>query len=473
MFEESKLTASDAQPGDGFGSSAAISGETVIIGARWEDGGQGDPLPVTGAAYIYERNEGGYNNWGQVIKLDADDAGNLYNFGVSVAIEGDTVFVGAIKAPGEPPNQVPNVGAVYIFERNQGGLNNWGQVTKINAADAQADDNFGSSLGVDGDTLIIGAAWEDGGSGDTLPNSGAAYVFERNEGGPNNWGQVAKLTANDAQNFDLFGDSVAISGDTVIVGARSEDGGLGDPLISSGAAYIFERNQGGADNWGQITKLMASDAQSLDLFGGTVAIKEDIVAIGAWNEDGGAGNPISRAGAVYTFERNQGGPNDWGQVAKLSADDAQIGDVFGMGLAVSNNIVIAGAGYEDGGQGNPLYNSGAVYIFTRNQGGSNNWGQVDKITADDAQSEDLFGTSLAFGNNILVVNAIDEDGGPGDPIDDAGAAYVYTLEGPTDVGVRSFERPKSTNSHLLIGLVVLVVLFMMLSIKKSGFYPKA
>ena len=111
-------------------------------------------------------------------------------------------------------------GAAYLFARNQGGGNNWGQVTKLTASDAENDDYFGASVAISGDTLVVGADLEDG-DGNVR---GAAYLFERNQGGADSWGQVRKLAASDAENGDHFGNSVAISGDTVVVGALAEDG---------------------------------------------------------------------------------------------------------------------------------------------------------------------------------------------------------------------------------------------------------
>jgi len=165
------------------------------------------------------------------------------------------------------------------------------EIAILRASDAQQGDSFGWSVAISGDTVVAGADEEDGGPGDPASIAGAAYVFERNQGGAENWGQVAKLTASDAQAGDYFGWSVSISGDTVIVGARGEKGGPGDPASWAGAVYVFERNQGGADNWGQVQILHASDAQSEDYFGYSVAISGDTV-VGAFQEDGGPGDPL-------------------------------------------------------------------------------------------------------------------------------------------------------------------------------------
>ena len=164
------------------------------------------------------------------------------------------------------------------------------EVKKLTASDAQADDTFGLSVALSGDSAIVGASGEDAGG----TRAGAAYVFERNQGGPGNWGEVGKLTASDAQAGNVFGFSVAVSGDTAVVGASGEDAGGNN----AGAGYVFERDEGGTDNWGEVTKLTASDAHGGDFFGSSVAASGDTAVVGASDEDAGGDN----AGAAYVFE---------------------------------------------------------------------------------------------------------------------------------------------------------------------------
>ena len=163
--------------------------------------------------------------------------------------------------------------------------------------------------------------------------------------------EVRKLLASDAQASDLFGVSVAVSGDTAVVGALQEDDGGAD----AGAAYVFRRDQGGTDNWGEVTKLTASDAQASDQFGYRVAVSGDTAVVGAWAEDAGGVN----AGAAYVFRRDEGGADNWGQVTKLTASDAQAGDAFGNSVAVSGDTAIVGAPLEDA-EGSDV---GAAYVF--------------------------------------------------------------------------------------------------------------
>jgi len=155
----------------------------------------------------------------------------------------------------------------------KGGANNWGQVAKPTAIGIATFSQFGISVSISGDTITVGANQDD----DAGSGSGSAFVFDRNQGGANNWGQVAKLTASDAAAGDFFGTSVSIFGDTITVGATRDN----DAGTSSGSAYVFDRNQGGANNWGQVAKLTASDAAANDFFGKSVSISGDTITVGS------------------------------------------------------------------------------------------------------------------------------------------------------------------------------------------------
>ena len=320
LTQTKELSAGDAATFDQFGFSVDISGDTVVVGAFSKNS-------FTGAAYIFGRNQGGADNWGQVKKLTASDAATGDKFGFSVGINGDTVVVGAYRKDS-------STGAAYIFGRNQGGVDNWGQVKRPTAVDATPGDVFGVSVGISGDTVVVGAQGKNS-------NTGAAYIFGRNQGGADNWGQVKKLTAGDAAVGDSFGNSVSISGDTVVVGASGKN--------SIGAAYIFGRNQGGADNWGPVKKPTASDAAGGDNFGSWVSISGDTVVVGASGKN-------NAAGAAYIFGRNQGGADNWGQAQKLTAGDAATGDDFGFSVGISGDTAVVGA------LGKNSF-TGAAYIF--------------------------------------------------------------------------------------------------------------
>ena len=425
--EASILHASDGEVNDYFGM-VSVSGDTLVVGAHGEDGGVGDPKPDAGVVYVFERHDGGTNNWGEVAILRASDAQEGDNFGWSVSISNDIIVVGAHLEDGGVGDSTSEAGAAYVYERHHGGTNNWGEVAILRASDAQENDNFGGAVSISGNTIIIGATVEDGGVGDSTSEAGAAYVYERHHGGTNNWGEVAILRASDAQAGDNFGSSVSINGDTLVVGAAFEAGGVGDPIPEAGAAYVYERHQGGTNNWGEVTILRASDAQAGDNFSAgdaALSLSNDTVVVGAWQEAGGTANLGLGTGAAYIFERHHGGTNNWGEVAILRASDAQAGDNFGGKVSLSNNTILVGATDEDGGAGDPKPNAGAAYVFGRHHGGTNNWGELTVLRANDAQAGDFFGASVGISGDTLIIGASSEDGGAGDPKPNAGAAYTF------------------------------------------------
>ena len=164
-------------------------------------------------------------------------------------------------------------------------------VEKLNAHDMDEGDNFGESVFINGDYAVVGAYHEDGGPGNLIFRSGAVYVFRRT--GENTWDSGTKIMAPDAQENDSFGVSVSLDGDYLVVGAHGEDGGDGDPMPDSGAAYVFRRTD--LNSWDTGTKISAPDAQDDDWFGKSVSISGDYVIVGAFGEDGGDGNPLGNA----------------------------------------------------------------------------------------------------------------------------------------------------------------------------------
>ena len=388
VTEVQKLLASDAQSGDYFGYSVSLSGDRAVVGAVIEDAGGGN----AGASYVYERD--GFGVWQEVQKLVASDAQAGDEFGYSVSISGDRAVVGArLEDPG-----VTNAGAAYVYERDGAGV--WQEVQKLVASDAQVGDLFGTSVSISGDRLVVGAEGEDAGGTD---NAGAAYVYERDGAGV--WQEVQKLVASDAQVDDLFGTSVSISGDRLVVGARGEGaGGTG-----AGAAYVYERD--GVGIWQEVQKLVASDAQAFDFFGESVSISGDRLVVGAYAEDAGGSN----AGAAYVYERD--GAGVWQEVQKLVASDAQPDDFFGWSVSISGDRAVVGAMLEDAGG----TNAGAAYVYERD--GAGVWQEVQKLVASDAQADDRFGWSVSVSGDRAFVGAVLEDAGGSL----AGAAYVYEV----------------------------------------------
>ncbi|MBW2459985.1 MAG: FG-GAP repeat protein, partial [Deltaproteobacteria bacterium] len=182
---------------------------------------------------------------------------------------------------------------------------------------------------------IVGAYGKDEGGSDR----GAAYVFYRNQNGNDLWGQVAKLTASDAEDLDEFGAAVAVNGTTAIVGARGEDGGGSD----RGAAYVFYRDKNGNDLWGEVVKVGANDDQNWDAYGCAVDLDGDIAIIGSQGDNSSGQD----TGAAYVLYRHNNGNDAWGEEKKLLALDKQGGDLFGLAVAISGDTAVVGAPQED------------------------------------------------------------------------------------------------------------------------------
>ena len=235
-----------------------------------------------------------------------------------------------------------NCGTAYVFVRDDQGI--WSQQALLKASSTEPVFMFGRSLAISGDTLVIGEA-------------GAAYVFVPD--GQGGWQQQAKLKASETDADDRFGWSVAISGDTVVIGASYENssatGVNGDQWDKSasraGAAYVFVRD--GQGIWSQQAYLKASNTNADDLFGHSVAISGDTIVIGAIHEASRAvgvngdqqDNSASRAGAAYVFVRDAQGY--WKQQAYLKASNTAAGFFFGSSLAVFGNTVAIGAPSEN------------------------------------------------------------------------------------------------------------------------------
>ena len=268
-IEVDKLTASDAADDDRFGSSVAIDGDFAIIGAPFHD------LTGTseGSAYAFKRSG---DSWVEIDKLTASDAADGDIFGWPVAIDGDYAIIGALRDDLTGTEE----GSAYAFKRNG---DTWVEIDKLTASDAADGDFFGWSVAIDGDYAIIGALQDDL----TGTEEGSAYAFKRSG---DSWVEIDKLTASDAADDDLFGQSVAIDGNHAIIGALRDDLTGAD----EGSAYAFKRS---GDTWVEVDKLTATDAADGDRFGFSVAIDGDYAIIGALRDDLTGANE----GSAYVF----------------------------------------------------------------------------------------------------------------------------------------------------------------------------
>jgi hypothetical protein len=379
------------------GDTVVVGAPSEASNATGVNGNEADnSVRDAGAVYVFVRSGTGWTQQAY-LKASNTDVGDF--FGGSVAVSGDTVVVGAREeasnATGVNGNQAdnssPSAGAAYVFVRSG---TDWTQQAYLKASNTGQHDFFGESVAVSGDTVVVGASYEasngTGVNGNQADNSassaGAAYVFVRSGTG---WTQQAYLKASNAGATDFFGESVSVSGDTVVVGAREEasnatgvNGRQGNNrALSAGAAYVFVRS--GTD-WTQQAYLKASNTGVGDRFGGSVAVSGDTVVVGAPFEysnatgvnappTGGTGtqadNSAGDSGAAYVFVRSG---TDWTQQAFLKASNTGANDRFGGAVAVSGDTVVVGGAGEgsnaSGVNGNQANNSfsdaGAAYLFT-------------------------------------------------------------------------------------------------------------
>ena len=411
------LTASDGELGDFFGSSVALDGDFLVVGAERDDLEVGFGNDA-GSAYVFERGPGGA--WVEVAKLRGSDTAGRDDFGRTVAISGDTVVVGAWL---NDHNGMNDSGAAYVFQRDQGGPDAWGELKKLTPTGLAPDDKFGISVSISGSTLVVGSPSDDH-SG--LLAAGSVFVFERDEGGPNNWGETAQLIANDPGLTDSFGNSVSVSGDQLLVGAISDDL---PGAVDAGSAYLFVRD-GVGSSWGQVRKFVASDASGGDLFGTAVALYGDVAAVGAIDDDVRA---FMEAGSVYVHERNYGGVNAWGQTRLQAASPSVVGQ-FGYSLAVRGDHLIVGAPKANSPASN---DAGVAHVFERDRSMPGSWTEIAELYAQGGDDGDDFGYGVAISGNVIAAGVRLDD--LGYDIDDAeglafdpGTGTLYGVDVDTD-----------------------------------------
>ncbi len=451
------LRASKADAGDGFGFAVASStdGNTLAIGAPYEDcsctgvnpSSVDEAAPNSGAVYVFVKSSGG---WRQQAYIKASSVATYDLFGMTLALSGD----GNTLAVGGPTANGPSIEAVHVFGRSAG---SWRQAAVLTPSNGDLGDRFGSviALSADGLTLVIGATGEDSsGTGTTasgLDNdeseSGAAYIFSR---APNatSWSQTAFIKGSHSDRADFFGTSVALDADggTLAVGSQRDDSDADGRHVAAlscvapipgavcdvGAVDIYTRSFTGG--WSHAAYLRPTVFASEDLFGTAVALSADggQLAVGAVGEDSTAVD----SGAAYVFARSGSG---WTQEAVIKASDADTNDSFGAALDFDDQgrMLAISASMEDGSDvgvsGDPdeaLANAGAAFLFERSAV-DNRWLQTRYIKApvpgaDDHFGGDFFRGAIALSGDAatLVAPAADEDG-PNDATPDSGAAYLY------------------------------------------------
>jgi len=323
------------------------------------------------------------------VKVTARTWKSFYSVGHSVAVSGDTVVAGA-------PNDdhAGDIsGSVFVFVRNG---TTWTEQAKLTASDAAEEDFFGESVAISGDTVVVGASGGDDGGDE----SGSAYIFVRSG---KTWVEQAKLTASDAAENHWFGRSVAISGNTVVVGAEL-----------AGSAYIFTRN-GTGTSWNEQAKIRARDTAVNAYFGYRVAISKDTVVVSAPYDDE-VGN---QTGSAYVFVRSG---TTWTEQAKLVAGDATEFDSFGISVGISEGAIVVGADAEWDDSVGDRPTSGSAYVFVRS---GTTWSEQAKLTAGDAAEGDDFGFGVAISGDTVMVGSPNSD----DAGKSSGSAYVFVRSG--------------------------------------------
>jgi esterase/lipase superfamily enzyme len=362
-----KLLPTDSAAGYQFGNSVALDGNIALVGS---------PLPTSsaGSAYLFNTSTGA-----QLFKLTASDAAAGDNFGNAVALSGNLALIGSHL----DDDNFSNSGSAYLFNAATGA-----QIAKLKPNDPAASDNFGFSVALSGNLALIGSHLDD----DKGINSGSAYLFNTSTGA-----QLFKLTASDGAASDQFGRAVALSGNLALIGSPYDD----DKGSNSGGAYLFDTTTGA-----QLLKLLPTDGAANYQFGNSVAISGNLALVGSPLSDFGA------PGSAYLFDATTGA-----QLFKFTADDYADGDNFGISVALSGDIAIIGS-YLDDDNG---ANSGSAYLFDVTTGE-----QIAKIKPTDGAAGDNFGFSVAIsGNTALVGSRYDADNGAS-----SGSAYLFAYEVP-------------------------------------------
>ncbi len=444
---EAYLKASNSDSNDHFGWSIALSGDTLAVGAPGEDSDGtsefDNSAENSGAVYVFTRVNG---EWEKEAYLKGLIISPQDGFGSSLALSGNILAVGARFDDGKGSDS----GTVYLFTRIGA---TWSR-EDITIPRLKAGDQFGGSVTLSGDTLVVGAQFADNSGLD----SGAVYIFTRT-GDPisgSDWTQQASPKGINTEAGDLFGGSVSLSGDTLVVGAPFEASAFKGINLSqnprennnnknSGAVYVFTRAN---DTWTQQAYIKASNSEISDAFGGSVSLLGHTLAVGARSEDSAAtgingddsNNSASDSGAVYIFERTG---VSWTQQAYLKASNTNRFDGFGTNVSLFNNVLAVSAFLEDSdtrdfdgfSNNNNALDTGAVYLFTRKK---DHWLQQTYIKGSNADAQDRFGVGLALSDNLLVVGAPFEDsvatGINGDQTDnnrqDSGAVYSISYSFP-------------------------------------------
>ncbi|MBN2778606.1 MAG: T9SS type A sorting domain-containing protein [Bacteroidales bacterium] len=459
------LTSSNVNPDDNFGSSVCINQDIVIIGAY-----NNDELGTNvGMAYIFEKPSSGWTDMTETVKLFPSDGDNSDLFGVSVAVNNDIAYVGASGWDGDFSSE----GAIYVFQKTSTTWEDFEEIAMLNLSDPSNIDQLGKSISVYDDILVAGVSYDD----ENGTNSGAAYIFEKPVSGWANATETAKLTATDCSEFNYFGNSVSVYGNTVVVGTSASKGG-----------YIFEKPITGWIDATQDAKLTQSIPEQYDGFGKFVSIDDQTIIIGAPYSDY---DGIINSGSAYIYSKPSTGWVDAVENAVIYCSNSEEDFLLGSALDISGDIIVVGiplysvayanqggvclyhkpvsgwvnnssedyfltplpylhnaaenAGYSVSISGDYAVmgaygyndNSGLAYVLYYD---GSNWNNIAQLSPSDAENDAHFGYSVAIHDDVIVVGAYQSYDSQ------LGSGSIYVFEKPIDGWSDMTETAKLTAS---------------------------
>jgi len=355
------LMGSDSSGGNGFGYSVSIKNNTILVGAiKSEKKG-------SGTIYLFEKNNQVKNSWKEQKKIALLDEKGKNQRSCNIILEDKLAFVGAC---GYTVNRRYSCGSVYVLQKDVDGSNDWKEIQNIVPPDYKSGYRFGKTFSLADDKLLIGRP------GDDAQGHGSAYIYQYNDV-EQKWNQVQKFGDQRSSVGDRYGWSTSIDKDYLVIGAPEVDNGI----MNTGAVYIHHKHAGGRDNWGLIKTITLAHAKTRTNFGNLVSIKDNTILVGSKKD-------------AYIFEKDAGGINNWAQVKEIKYPAR---NPFGGKIVMQNsNILIS----------NPHANDrerGSVSLYNKDFGGTNNWGEIKRFTAPDNEAADRFGKNISMSGDLICV----------------------------------------------------------------------
>jgi hypothetical protein len=363
-----------------FGRSVAISGDIAVVGRHYA------PQDDNGAIYIYRKDKYGTKSWGLTRILRIRPSYDFKDFGKVIALDGDTLATSAITKL----EVDQTIREIFIFQQDPDDPDKWKFVKRLESPDEMYDEGFGAdSIALYDDYLAVSDILDD----DTADNSGAVYLFERDKGGADNWGLLKKIKDDFPVENDNWGKVLDLEDDMLVIrNLEPKEGGGTGP----GSVELLYKDQLGANNWGRLKRLFLENGVDNDRYGWDASVSGDFLAVSAVHRD----EKGIDSGAVYLYQKHRGGTYNWGFLKKLLPADLATKDYFGGNLSLKDGVLVVGAHGDDNAKGE---NAGVVFIFHQNKGGDNVWGLSGRYTPDDGFENQKFGSYVANeGSNALI-----------------------------------------------------------------------